>query len=351
MKTRVRWFVVAIFVTTGLISHEVGADDFRAMVASYKPYVQTAEDQLRRAAGDGDVQGIKRLVARGAKIDSLDSDGWSPLTLAVAQYQPAAVSALLELGAKTNAVGKTRHTPLGWAVIRGYTDMVETLLANGANVEAKDEKGWTPLMEASARGYADVVELLLSKGANANARDRLGATSMNLSSFYSRNDVSTLLVAKGADPSVKLHRIAIAFGVEVPPTKLREQESIGLAQRQVDGPQMTSESRPEAKIALLTLPAVPSAEIESDGRGLEGIRSQPRRAAPTPFPQTLNAPAVTGTSQTDQRRAGALSLLRQGLTIWNQLNAEYPEIARRVQELSRGNQSLDAVAREMRKGF
>jgi hypothetical protein len=350
MKTRISCLVAVALAATLWTANQVSADDIlQAMLAVYKPYEQTLEDQLRRAAGEGNVGSIKRLVARGAKIDALDHDGWSPLALAVAQYQTEAVETLLKLGAKTNPVSKTRHTPLGWAVIRGQSEIIELLLANGANIEAKDEKGWTPLMEASARGYSEVVELLISKGANANARNPFGATGLNLSSLYQRRDVTKLLLAKGADTTVKLHRVTIAQGVTLPVSSV-ERDPTALAQAQFDGLHTFTEQQPTARIALMTVPALNQPQALAVTQAPFPIRAE-CVSAHFPTHQFIGVAQPNGISQTDRRRADALALLREGLSVWNRLNTEHPDIARRLQELARNSPSLDVIAREMRKGF
>lgn len=351
MKTRTI-LLLGTLLLAAILNTAVADDSIRSMMAVFKPYEQSLEDHLRRAALEGDVASIERLAAKGAKINAMDRDGWTALTLAVAQNHKEAVLALLRLGAKPNLAGKSRHTPLGWAVIRGSTDMVQILLAHGADIDARDEKGWTALMEASARGYIDVVELLLSKGAHPNARGPFGATALNVAKLYGTQDVVNLLLAKGADPSIKLQRVAIAEGVTVPmPHSNSSQNATALAAYPQGGASAPlTENVPEAKYALCTMT---NRELAPDDPGGGNL----------PYPQggtELSEVPVTGqlteigqpsASQLDRRRERALTLLKQGMAIWNQLNAEYPEIARRLQELARNRVSLEDLAREMHRGL
>src|SRR5450432_3916511 len=58
---------------------------------------------LTRAARDGDLETIKRLLDGGADVNAPDSEeGWPPLFHAVDKRQAAAVVLLLERGANPN---------------------------------------------------------------------------------------------------------------------------------------------------------------------------------------------------------------------------------------------------------
>ena len=58
--------------------------------------------ELVYAAGEGDVQKIKQLIASGATVDSIELDGLTPLINAVQKGKIDAVRALLDAGADPN---------------------------------------------------------------------------------------------------------------------------------------------------------------------------------------------------------------------------------------------------------
>jgi hypothetical protein len=74
---------------------------------------------LQVALASGPPEMVKLLVARGARLDGRDEEGWTALHYA-ARSDPADVQALLDLGADVNA-GGTRHgeTPLHVAAESG----------------------------------------------------------------------------------------------------------------------------------------------------------------------------------------------------------------------------------------
>jgi ankyrin repeat protein len=100
----------------------------------------------------------ERLIERGAKIDTTDLLGRTPLLHAVAQGNTALIQALLEKGASTNA---GRHfSPLHLACANGAEAVVELLLSRDADAEAPTEEQMTPLHVAAAQGYCSIVESL-----------------------------------------------------------------------------------------------------------------------------------------------------------------------------------------------
>lgn len=169
------------------------------MYTSWFTYEPTLEDRLRTAAYRGDLEDISRLISKGARIDSSDIDGWTPLIEAVTSDQPEAVSFLLKRGADVNARGKkTGHTALSWSAVLGYTHIMEILVEAGADLEVRNKRGRTPLMESSLRGHAATTELLLAKGANPNAKDRRGRSALAFAAYGAHGEVVSVLLAKGA---------------------------------------------------------------------------------------------------------------------------------------------------------
>lgn len=93
-------------------------------------------EQLHFAAGDGDLDRVKELVAQGYDVNRFDED----LCL----------------------------TPLHHAVRGEYSEVSRFLLENGADVNAHDEKqiGNTPLGDVAATCSYQMAELLVLSGAD-----------------------------------------------------------------------------------------------------------------------------------------------------------------------------------------
>ncbi len=90
---------------------------------------------LHFAAADGDVESVKLLLDRGAKINAATEDGW---------------------------------TALHFACLRGDEGLVQLLLDRGADVSMTTAAGVSVLSIAMSEGDREIVELLLDRGASAS---------------------------------------------------------------------------------------------------------------------------------------------------------------------------------------
>ncbi|XP_051495052.1 protein phosphatase 1 regulatory subunit 12B isoform X4 [Apus apus] len=88
------------------------------------------------ACSSGDTEEVKRLLGRGARVNTTNVDGL---------------------------------TALHQACIDENLDMVKFLVENGANVNQQDNEGWTPLHAVASCGYLNIAEYLISHGANVAA--------------------------------------------------------------------------------------------------------------------------------------------------------------------------------------
>ncbi len=154
---------------------------------------------------------VKKAIADGADVNANPrqfNDWNSPLALAVAKGQPAAVQALIAAGAKVNDSGngsgkrQALRTPLMYAIyppfdgrnisfdlkadaeysmaFPGSVGLVQLLFKSGANLDAQDCEGMTPLMMAVQSGQPKLVEELLLLGANAGLKNKEGQTAGQL---------------------------------------------------------------------------------------------------------------------------------------------------------------------------
>jgi len=118
---------------------------------SEKPYLPAvdqylADSRLMRAAGRGDISGVKRLLRKGANVD-----------------------------ANIARPDNDYMTPLMKAVEHDHTKTCALLLENGANIEAVDNVGKTALIYAAWWGHLETCRLLIEKGANITTKTLTGA--------------------------------------------------------------------------------------------------------------------------------------------------------------------------------
>jgi ankyrin repeat protein len=108
-------------------------------------------ERLHRAAEDGDMQEIERLILSGYDVNLFDDMGHTPLHRAVLGGQYKAVQQLLRQGANVNANDEATigETPLALAVQGEHEGLVCLLLASGAN---PDITGWMGLTARDRAG-------------------------------------------------------------------------------------------------------------------------------------------------------------------------------------------------------
>lgn len=94
---------------------------------------------LTDAARAGDVDGVRRLLAGGAKPDEADDERWCAIHYAAAEASHEMLSALIAAKANVNAAGPSGVTALHWAVLTGDEGAVALLL--GARAECKPVDG------------------------------------------------------------------------------------------------------------------------------------------------------------------------------------------------------------------
>lgn len=101
------------------------------------------------------------LLQAGAKPDTVDSYGRSPLHLAVTRDLTRAVAMMLDGGADINARDTYYgYTPLHWAISNNHSSMAEKLMERGADLNMRDKQAKTPLQYAQDRGCNAIVHMI-----------------------------------------------------------------------------------------------------------------------------------------------------------------------------------------------
>ncbi|WP_217505211.1 ankyrin repeat domain-containing protein [Streptomyces lunaelactis] len=105
------------------------------------------------AVADGDVAGLRMLLAGGADPDAVDEAGWTPLHFAAQAQAPLAAEALLAAGASVDVADRHGNTALSKAVFnsRGEGATIRVLLEAGADPDRGNVHGVSP------RGLADKI--------------------------------------------------------------------------------------------------------------------------------------------------------------------------------------------------
>jgi ankyrin repeat protein len=173
---------------------------FRIINSQDRKYsIQSCSD-LIQAASDGDVVGVKQLLAEGAYPDSRDSENHTALLLAAAGNYCNVTYELLCHGSDVDAVNQSGLTALMVACACGYNDLVSLLLFYGANPNRANCDGRTPLMFASSSGYPGIVEMLLDvqPKIDVSMTDSSGKSALDIAIALGNDDVARLLAAEWA---------------------------------------------------------------------------------------------------------------------------------------------------------
>jgi uncharacterized protein len=128
----------------------------------------------------------------------------SALIEAVRAEDPARVSALLAAGAKANTADIRGVTPLGVAAMVGNDGLIKVLLKSGARVDAAMAQGETPLMLAARIGCVSCLEQLLKSGAHVNAIEPLRGTNALMWAAANHNPQAVaILLSHGASVGIR----------------------------------------------------------------------------------------------------------------------------------------------------
>lgn len=129
--------------------------------------VQAASaDPIHMAAGDGDIDGVKKCLERNPKlINARNADGRTPLHEAALEGQMEIVEFLLSRKAEMNLQDKKGQTPLHLAAKEGFMKVIKLLIDNKAELNIKDDNGKTPLAIAVAKKNVKSAEILKEAGA------------------------------------------------------------------------------------------------------------------------------------------------------------------------------------------
>ncbi|XP_020665581.3 ankyrin repeat and SOCS box protein 3 isoform X1 [Pogona vitticeps] len=189
-----------------------------------------------RAAREGNVKDLKKLIREGYSVDVPDNRGWMaiheaafhntseclkvlicaapsesyirtktfegscPLHLSASRGSVECVAVLLKSGADPNELTNDETTPLFLAVENGHIDVVKLLLQHGANINGSHcWSEWNSLHEAVFQRYPEILRLLLDQGADKESVDDFGITPLFVAAQYGRLECSRILISYGAN--------------------------------------------------------------------------------------------------------------------------------------------------------
>mgnify|MGYP001764915995 CR=1 FL=1 len=171
------------------------------------------EPALIDAADRGDVAALRQALDDGARIDTRDLRGRTPLLVAVQRGHDAAAQLLIRRGADINAQDDISDSPFLLAGARGRTAVLADMLGPPSGSPGRPDYrklnryGGTALIPACHYGHVDTVRLLLqSSRIDVDHVNRLGWTALLEAVILgdggaAHTEIVRLLLAHGANPA------------------------------------------------------------------------------------------------------------------------------------------------------
>jgi ankyrin repeat protein len=172
--------------------------------SDYLPWVYSTalDDNLKIASSKGYISEIKRLLNKGANINSETFEGATPLIFAVSANKLSAVKTLIAYNPDLDHITKSYETALIISVKNGFFDIAETLIRAGADMEYTDTHGVTALHYAALYNYIDIVDLFIYYEAPLDLQSDEGTTPLLAAIWAGNTDVADLLIQNGAKTEV-----------------------------------------------------------------------------------------------------------------------------------------------------
>lgn len=158
--------------------------------------------QIHAAANSGNIECLKRQLARGVDVDA-DGD-MTPLMLACeTKDNHTAVELLIEAGANCNAISRSlQRPPLQIAVATGEPAYIQALLAAGADVHYVCPNGYNALTHSTFLENKErlfIVQTLLEAGCSPDQVSSYGESALRTAARSGHTRFAGLLLAHGAD--------------------------------------------------------------------------------------------------------------------------------------------------------
>ncbi|PVH69870.1 ankyrin, partial [Cadophora sp. DSE1049] len=176
-----------------------------AIIDTDAALIELADDvswtPLHRAAS-GNPFATKRLIARGAVLDSRMSTGATPLAIACRDNRLEEVELLIKAGASLDSSDNFGWGPIHYATSKSNSDVLRMLVLHGANINLQAKTGFSAFHMAAEYGFVDMMSLLLEIGGDAidiDGKTKDGHTTIHIAATHGKSDVISFLVARGAN--------------------------------------------------------------------------------------------------------------------------------------------------------
>jgi ankyrin repeat protein len=170
-----------------------------------KDYSRHSHIPIHVAIDAGNIEVLELLIRAGARLESKDSLGTTPLMMAAIGGKVELAKRLLSGGAKVNARDDGGGTALIYAAREGQLEMVKLLLNDGANPTLESTTGVNALMIAADN--AELIDILVEGGSDLEAQDKSGWTAVCWAIVSKQPKKLDALIRRGAKPKTECSEV------------------------------------------------------------------------------------------------------------------------------------------------
>ena len=179
--------------------------------------VSGKSNRLLTAVDRGNILEVHDLLLKGAYIETRDSNGATPLLLAVETDNLTMAKLLLSYKADANrSTNTTLFSPLIIAIEnRSNLELIKLLLDHGANANQPDYENMMPLHVAVEKEDIRVINMLLDCGADVNADSHCNpSTALGMAIKQASLEVTEVLIRRGSNVNQPCPTTPVSLAVE-----------------------------------------------------------------------------------------------------------------------------------------
>ncbi|MBV2169103.1 MAG: ankyrin repeat domain-containing protein [Bdellovibrio sp.] len=159
---------------------------------------ETGMTPLMSAALGGNVDMVKKLLAKKVKLELKNQVGDTALAVALTNDQLDSAKVLINAGANVDLIvaGENKDTLLMRAASNNADITALILKKNKGLINKTNKLGETALMQSVRFGNNDSVKMLLKAGADVKAKNKEGLSALDIAKKSSNEEAIKLLSAK-----------------------------------------------------------------------------------------------------------------------------------------------------------
>jgi len=160
---------------------------------------------LHKAAHEGDITSLAKLLKEGADIEARDNSGRTPLIIAAFASHEASVETLAEAGADLDALEHRAYDIVTIAAVANDLEMLDLALELGANSgNVTSPYDGTALIAAAHLGHHDVVDSLIKAKAPLDHVNNLEWTAL----------IEAVVLGDGGADHIETVRLLVEAGAD-----------------------------------------------------------------------------------------------------------------------------------------